>query len=56
MSFASYVVGYSELNEDNKAREYLSKFNTYFNGPFQVKTLLLGLHFLKLDWNWLEIN
>ena len=36
MSFASYVVGYIELNEENKAREYLNKFYSYFNGPFQV--------------------
>ena len=39
MSFASYVVGYSELNEENKAREYLNKFYSYFNGPFQVNHL-----------------
>lgn len=32
----SFVVGYSELNEDTKAREYLSRMGTYFNGPFLV--------------------
>lgn len=39
----SFVVGYSELNEDTKARDYLNRMSAYFNGPFLV-SLFLGFN------------
>lgn len=36
-TYASYVVGYTELNEETKARDYFTnKMGSYFNGPFLV--------------------
>lgn len=38
-AYASFVTGYSELNEDVKARDYLNKMSSYFNGPFLVSQI-----------------
>lgn len=35
-TYASYIVGYSELNEEQKSRDYLKRFSDQFNGPFLV--------------------
>ena len=35
-AYASFLVGYTELNEEQKARDYLDKMYKHFNGPFQV--------------------
>lgn len=35
-SYASFMVGYIELNEDAKAREYLTRMYNHFSGPFLV--------------------
>jgi hypothetical protein len=40
-SYASIVVGYTELNEENKARDYFSRMANYFNGPFLVSSEFL---------------
>lgn len=37
-SFASFLVGYLELNEDSKARDYLTRMYPYFAGSFLVAT------------------
>lgn len=39
--YASYVVGYTELNDDVKARDYFNRMSTYFNGPFLVNLLVI---------------
>lgn len=36
MSYASFMVGYLELNEERKAREYMKRQANQFNEPFQV--------------------
>jgi hypothetical protein len=38
LTYASYVVGYLELNEDHRAKEYMSKLLAHFSGPFNVIT------------------
>jgi hypothetical protein len=37
LTYASYVVGYSELREEQKTKEYFNRMNNHFNGPFQVR-------------------
>ena len=39
-TYASYIVGYSELNEEQKARDYLKRFSDQFNGPFLVSPII----------------
>ena len=36
MSYASFLVGYIELNEEHKARDYMKRQADQFNEPFQV--------------------
>lgn len=36
LTYASYVVGYSELREENKAKEYFNRMANHFIGPFNV--------------------
>ena len=36
LSYASFVAGYLEINEENKARNYFERIATHFNGPFLV--------------------
>ncbi len=35
-AYASFFVGHMELNEEQKARDFLNKMQSHFNGPFQV--------------------
>jgi hypothetical protein len=37
MSYAAFTVGYMELNEELKAKEYFNRLSNHFNGPFLVK-------------------
>jgi hypothetical protein len=36
LSYASYAVGYMELNEEQKSKDYVKQMSNYFNEPFQV--------------------
>jgi hypothetical protein len=35
-SYASFLVASLELNDENKAKDYMNKMGQHFTGPFQV--------------------
>ena len=36
LSYASFIVGYIELNEETRSKDYLQRFSNHFSGPFMV--------------------